>query len=524
MIKKILFIWLFFASILLSANTVTTLETNKNSYHSNEQIIVSFNNALGDDQDWIGIYPVGSSNDWGNVVKWSWTGGQVSGSKSFTPLPAGTYDVRLFFQNSFNLEASKQIVVEDSNSSDNNETNITTVTMTKTSYLPDEVIIANFNNMSGANDDWIGIYPKGSSNDWGNVIAWDWIHGNIQGTKTFAPLPIGEYDVRVFFHNSFNLEANSSFVVENNLSNELNVSLEKNSYEPFELLHVNFANMSGQATDWIGIFPVGADNEKNSSIEWRDTNCTVTGQLSFNGVQAGDYELRAYFGTELKQIVPFTIVPTEPIRVLYDDFESGTIDSRWVRVSGREMKLLNVGAIDLAVGHKERQVWTTGQHSLRTYSDYHGGLNYAGYYYDFQNPDKKLKFLEVDMKIGVSSHVFGFGVKAKTKFGDRRIEFDCWLNHTLPSGQQIIRGPYGNVLEGHRGPFVKANGYLHVHPAPSDYYVGTSSIGGGSNMFVHYKINIEKVLREIEPDNELLGITLFTTSGGDYDNLALSSQ
>ena len=506
--------------MLTLANATATIETNRDIYQPTEQIIVNFDNALGDDQDWIGIYPKGSSNDWENVIKWKWTGGEVSGTKSFEPLPVGAYDVRLFFQNSFNLEATKQIVVEE-----NNDSNITTtVTTTKVSYLPSEDIIANFSNMSGSNEDWIGIYPKGSSNDWENVIAWKWIEGEINGTKTYAPLPTGEYDIRVFFNNSFNLEANSSFVVEIPVSEELNISLEKDNYEPFELIHVNFANMSGQATDWLGIFPVGANNEKESAIEWRDTNSTVTGQISFNGLKAGDYELRAYFDTELKQTVPFTIVPTEPIRVLYDDFESGTIDPRWVRVSGRDMTLLNVGAIDLAVGHKERQVWTRGQHSLRTYADYHGGLNYAGYYYDFQNPDKKLKFLEVDMKIGVSSHVFGFGVKAKTKFGDRRIEFDCWLNHTLPSGQQIIRGPYGNVLPGHRGPFVASNGYLHVHPAPSDFYVGTSSIGGGSNMFIHYKINIEKTLRVIEPDNELLGITLFTTSGGDYDNLALSSQ
>jgi len=524
MLKRILSITIFIISILASANATATVETNKDVYQPTEQIVVNFDNALGDEQDWIGIYPTGSTNDWENVIEWEWTGGQVSGTKSFESLPIGTYDVRLFFQNSFNLEANKPIVVEESNSTDNNDSNITTVTTTKTSYLPDEEIVANFDNMSGANDDWIGIYPKGSDNDWGNVVAWEWIEGDIQGTKTFASLPVGEYDIRVFFQNSFNLEANSSFVVEIPVSEELNVSLEKDNYEPFELLHVNFANMSGQVTDWIGIFPVGACNEKNSSIEWRDTNSTITGQLSFNGLEAGDYELRAYFNETLKQAVPFTIEPTAPVRVLYDDFESGTIDPRWVRVSGRDMTLLNVGAIDLAVCHTERQVWVNGQHSLRTYKDYHGGQNYAGYYYNFGNPAKNLKFLEVDMKIGVSSHVFAFGVKLNTKFGERRIEFASWLNHTLPSGQQIIRGPYGNVLPGHRGPFVTANGYLQTHPAPSDFYVGTSSIGGGSNMFIHYKINIEEKLRLMEPDNELFGITLFTTSGGDYDNLALSSQ
>ncbi len=519
MIKKTLSLILLIILMITTANaTEATVTTSKDIYQLNEQVIVTVNNMSGSDTDWIGIYPTGTTNDWENVTKWAWAGGQVAGTISFPSLPVGTYDVRVFFNNSFTMEASIQIVVEDNGMA-------TMVTTSKAIYLPDEEIIANFENMSGADDDWIGIYPKGSTNDWQNVVEWLWIHGNILGSTTFTPLPVGEYDVRLFFNNSFNLEANASFSVEAPpVEEELNVTLAKSNYDPFELLHVNFENMSGEATDWIAIFPVGADHQKTSALEWRDTNSTVTGELSFNGLKAGDYELRAYFDTLVQQTVPFTIEAQEPIRILYDDFESGTIDPRWVRVSGPNMTLLNVGAVDLAVGHKERQTWVNGQHSLRTYKDYHGGLNYSGYYYNFENPAKNLKFLEVDMKIGVSSHVFAFGVKLNTKFGERRIEFAAWLNHTLPSGQQIIKGPYGNVLQGHREAFVTANGYLQVHPAPSDFYVGTSSVGGGSNMFVHYKINIEKKLRLIEPNNELLGITLFTTSGGDYDNLALSSQ
>jgi hypothetical protein len=43
-------------------------------------------------------------------------------------------------------------------------------------------------------------------------------------------------------------------------------------------------------------------------------------------------------------------------------------------------------------------------------------------------------------------------------------------------------------------------------------------------MFVHYKINLEEKLRVLEPDNEFLGFINFSTSGGDYDNLALTSH
>ena len=507
MFKKIIYIGLTLIS-MLSAVTVTT---DKDSYFPNESVFVTFLEMHGESSEWIAIYPSGSSNDFGNIVQWKLTTGEVNGTVPLNAPNVGTYDVRLF--NGANFLVSKEIVVDVN----------TTVETTKNTYLNDEEIVAIFENMSGNADDWIGIYPAGSTNDWENMIQWEWIESGLtSGTQTFSALPAGDYEVRVFFNNSFNDEAVYPFSVEAPVP-LADLIMSKDIYDPFELIHVEYNNMRGVTSDWLGIFSVGAEDGKENAFEWRDAKSLVNGSLSFNGLEAGSYELRSYFDTLHKATIPFTVQNKTATRVLYDDFEDGVISSRWVRYAGPEMTLLNVGAIDGAVGHTERQTAVSGQHSLRTYKDYRGGLNYSGYYFDFQNPDQKLKFLEIDMKIGVSSHVFAFGVKLKTKFGDRRIEFAAWLNHTLPSGQQIIRGPYGNVLEGHRQAFTQDN-YLHVHPGPTDYYIATSSLGSGQNMFVHYKINIEEKLRILEPDNEFLGMIYFSTSGGDYDNLALATH
>ena len=510
MFKKIICMNLILMGMLLAA----TVNTDKDNYTSNESIVVSFAEMEAQNSEWIAIYPGGSSNDFGNILQWKLTGATVEGNVTFDALSLGTYDVRVF--NSANFLVSKEITVDDNISLE------TSVETTQDVYAIDEQIVAVFDNMSGNIENWIGIYPLGSSNDWANMLQWKWIYEDISGTRTFDALAAGDYEVRVFFNNSFNSEAIYPFTVEAPVVLEdLNIS--KAIYDPFEIVHVDYNNMRGVASDWIGVFPVGADNQKASSIQWRSANSLMSGHLTFNGLPAGAYEVRSYFDTVHQETVAFTVQNQAVTRVLYDDFESGVIDPRWGVASGQPMTLLNVGVMDGVVGNTERQVNINGQHSLRTYRDYRGGLNYAGYYFDFQNPEKKLKFLEVDVKIGVSSHVFAFGVKLHTKLGNRRIEFASWLNHTMPSGQQIIRGPYGNVLPGHRQAFTQDN-YLHVHPGPSDYYVGTSSLGAGQNMFVHYKINIEEKLRVLEPDNELLGITLFTTSGGDYDNLALTSQ
>ena len=67
--------------------------------------------------------------------------------------------------------------------------------------------------MEGHAKDWIGIYPVGSSNDWANVVAWKWSRGQVNGQKSFNNLPVGNYEVRVFFRNSYKVEARDGFSV-----------------------------------------------------------------------------------------------------------------------------------------------------------------------------------------------------------------------------------------------------------------------------------------------------------------------
>jgi hypothetical protein len=503
MLKKIIYISILFASMLSAA----TVNTDKDRYTSNESIIVSYLDLEAQSSEWIAIYPGDSTNDFGNIVQWQLTDGNSNGSVTLDALSTGPYDIRIF--NNANFIVSKQIVVDDNAA-------ITTVETTKDVYSLDEEIEAVFDNMSANADDWIGIYPAGSTNDWANMLQWEWIEdGLVSGTQTFDAMPVGDYEVRVFFNNSFNHEAVYAFSVDSPAV-VADLSLSKDIYDPFELLYVNYNNMRGVASDWIGLFLVEAGHQKENALEWRDAKSLVSGELSFNGLPTGTYQVRSYYDDINQKIITFTVQNKAVTRVLYDDFEDGIIDPRWTRYAGPAMQIINVGANGTV--HTQTQAPIAGQRSMRHTRDYRGGLNYAGYYFNFEEPDKEMKFLELDMRIGNSSHVFAFGVKIKTKFGDRRIEFASWLNHTLPSGQQVIRGPYGNVLEGHRQAFTQDN-YLHVHPGPTDYYIGTKN-----GDFVHYKINIEEKLRILEPDNEFLGMTLFTTSGGDYDNLVLISQ
>ena len=62
--------------------------------------------------------------------------------------------------------------------------------------------------------DWLGIYPKGSDNSWSNVIAWNWAtYGDVSLNKIKKEMPVGEYDIRLFFHNGFVEEKRTHFYV-----------------------------------------------------------------------------------------------------------------------------------------------------------------------------------------------------------------------------------------------------------------------------------------------------------------------
>ncbi len=203
MLKSILYILL-----LTSILEATTIKTQQRAYDIGQYIRVDVTDMAGGSQDWIGIYPAGSSNDWENVIDWRWTDGITDGKIFFSGInQAGQYDVRAFFNNSFTTEASYTFSV-------NAAEQPATISTAKNTFTSNEVISVSVANMSGDSQDWVGIYPAGSSNDWGNVIAWAWTGGIKEGEVTLSTIPVGNYEARAFFNNSFTTEATVSFSVE----------------------------------------------------------------------------------------------------------------------------------------------------------------------------------------------------------------------------------------------------------------------------------------------------------------------
>ena len=98
------------------------LYSNKSSYLVGEHIEVYFSDLNSVGSDWIGIFQSGSLDE--EFLYWQFTDGTQynyynfidSGYIYFSPvsLPAGEYEIRLFYNNSYQMESSNQFIIADS--------------------------------------------------------------------------------------------------------------------------------------------------------------------------------------------------------------------------------------------------------------------------------------------------------------------------------------------------------------------------------------------------------------------------
>ncbi len=104
-------------SAALSATTMAVpvgpwVGTDKAVYAPDEDIVVYFANAGGNNDDWVGFYNDGDSN--GSHLDYIYLHSVVTGTVTYSSgfSTAGDYNVRLFFNDSYTLEASNDFTVE----------------------------------------------------------------------------------------------------------------------------------------------------------------------------------------------------------------------------------------------------------------------------------------------------------------------------------------------------------------------------------------------------------------------------
>jgi len=214
-----------------------TVTTTKDIFNTNEAVTVSISNMPGANHDWVGIFPVGARNTFANIVSYVYTNGIDAGNLNLGLIPAGDYEARVFYANTWRPQASHAFTVEGPNVNP-------TVTTSQETYISTQTVSVALTNMPGDNHDWVAIFPVGARSTFANIVTYRYTNGITNGTLILGSLPAGNYEVRAFYANSWRMRATHTFTVTQNNAPTI-------VYEDFE---------SGNLNKWVIAHDGGREN------------------------------------------------------------------------------------------------------------------------------------------------------------------------------------------------------------------------------------------------------------------------
>lgn len=182
-----------------------------------------------------------------------------------------------------------------------------------------------------APDAWIGIYKKGTSNDWKNVLKWDWVD---DGTQTFhtSYLALGDYNARLFFNNSFISETSVDFhLIERPSNNNGKRFIDKTTTAYQNSLTLTLVYQLGRSEDWVGIFKQGEAYTSSNLQAWAYvSNLEREQQIKIfdkNGLSSGNYEIIYFTNNNYNSILGETAILTVEDHITYNP-RRGTHDGK----------------------------------------------------------------------------------------------------------------------------------------------------------------------------------------------------
>ena len=269
-----------------------SVSTEVSTYPANATVTVNVNGTLSNNKDWIGVFKKGTQKKWGNQIAWNFLEGKhsVALTTNKKPMPEGAYEVALFFNNSFDaVEASASFDVYSKP---------TISIVSKTANKP---VTVNVQGKLSGHKDWAGIYKKGDDNTWGNVLAWGWIKNrgkHVLDEIDPVVMPAGQYEARLFYNNSFRMEAKTAFSVAGKV--EAIGKVQNAGANKVVTVTVNKHHIP---KDWVGIFKKGVEKKWGNQIAWSfvEGKNRVTINPG-NKLPAGEYEVALFLDNSLDKV------------------------------------------------------------------------------------------------------------------------------------------------------------------------------------------------------------------------------
>ena len=273
----------------------TSIGTDKTTYQLNEPITVTFTGMSGATTDWIALANASDPDD--TYLAYADTLGAVSGSHTFSGLPAGNYELRAYFDwtgtQSFEVMARTAFAVEAPPVG-------VTVAASAFHYTSGSPVTINYTGLAGTATDWVAIAQPGSPLT--SFVTYQYTGGTADGSVQFAGLPNGPYVARTFNSDSYELVLESAQFAVGNI-----VTTSASSYSAGESISVSFAGLPVSPTNWVSVAAVGAADADFAAYQYVST---ASGQVTFGALPGGTYEARVYLNDtyELYAKATFTVL------------------------------------------------------------------------------------------------------------------------------------------------------------------------------------------------------------------------
>jgi len=183
------------------------LSLDKAGYNEGEAIEVTYSDAPGLTNDWIGIYRIDDVPGVVGSTLWSYTSGH-SGKISFPGLPHGYYFVCYFLEDGY-TEAGESVIFSSGSG-------LASLQTDKSVYEPGEQVTVTFENASGAAKDWIGIFRQSAPPGIAPLVMSQYTGPVSTGTISFeTPSEPGRYFACLCINNSnIRISNKANFIVE----------------------------------------------------------------------------------------------------------------------------------------------------------------------------------------------------------------------------------------------------------------------------------------------------------------------
>ena len=168
-----------------------------------DKISVDITDMPGNKYDWVDIFPAGAKSTFANIVKYRYTNGMANGRLDLGTVPAGKYEIRAFYANSWKVRASDTFFVTPDSPY---------IRTDKQIYIEPNEVILTLHNMPESEDNWVGVFHSGARSTPENLVVKKYTHDIVTGKLSLGTFKAGYYDIRVFYANSWRPSIRGGFL------------------------------------------------------------------------------------------------------------------------------------------------------------------------------------------------------------------------------------------------------------------------------------------------------------------------